>query len=125
MLGVGVPLLLAAVQYAALRRPLLVAFLFLVAAGAFEDSLSQLPPMTSVSFFMLAAALTRWSRSPWLSMAIAYPVYQLWLYAWLPQSGGGVFMRMLMALPIGVVTSALVGLLLGLLERKAAIDEEG
>ena len=63
-LGVGFPLLLAAAVAMARRRPSVTAVFFAVAAGAFEDALSSLPPLTSVGFFLFAAIAARSGLTP-------------------------------------------------------------
>ena len=57
--GVGVPVLLAAVLSLSARQVGPFALAFAVVAGAVEDALSALPPMTSVSYFLAAALLLR------------------------------------------------------------------
>lgn len=123
-MGVGFPVLLCLVQSAAVRREPLMAFLFAIAAGAAEDSISSLPMMTSVSYFLLVAALARWSEMPRSSIVPTYLIYQLWLCTWVPNLQGGIFARMLLALPIGLLTAFVVHGLVLWMERKAAIDEE-
>lgn len=123
VLGVGFPFLLAAVQHAATRRPVPAFVVFALAAGAFEDALSDLPPMTSVSFFLVTAALVRWSNLPRSAILLTFPVYQLWLALWIPALGGSVFSRILLSIPFGLVTALATTLILTLAERKAALDE--
>lgn len=123
VLGVGFPFLLAAVQYAAARRPVPAFVVFALAAGAFEDALSDLPPMTSVSFFLATAALVHWCDLPRTAILLTFPIYQLWLAVWLPSLGGGIFSRILLSVPFGLVTALVTTALLALVERKAALDE--
>ena len=125
VLGVGFPVLMTAVQFFAVRRPAVPAAMFAIAAGAMEDALSTLPPVTSVSYFLGLAALVRWSGMPRAATLFAYPVYQVWLFVWTSGLGGGVFGRVLMALPFGFVTAIAVWAVLGWIEGKAAIDEQG
>lgn len=124
-LGVGFPVLMCAVQFMAVRRSAAAATLFALAAGAMEDALSSLPPATSASFFLALAAFTRWSGMPVASAILAYPAYRLWLLVWTGGPGGGIFMHVLVAVPMGIVTACVVGLVLGWTEGKAALDEEG
>ena len=124
-LGVGLPVLLASVQFVAMRRPAATVVLFALAAGAMEDSLSSLPAATSASYFLALAALVRWSGMPHAAALFAYPVYQIWLFVWTGRPGGGVFGHILLALPAGMVATVAVEVLLGWVERKAAVDEEG
>ena len=72
-LGVGFPVLLMAAQVVAVRWSLAAAMVFAVAAGGLEDALSSLPPMTSVSFFLLAVALVRRSDLPLAASLRTYP----------------------------------------------------
>jgi len=123
LIGVGFPVLLVAVQFVATRRPLSVALLFAVAAGAMEDGVSSLSPMTSVSYFLMAAALVRLAEMPRMATALTFPCYQVWLAIWTGGLGGGVFGRIFMAIPIGLLTAGIVGPMLAWLDRKAAVDE--
>lgn len=123
VLDVGVPVLLMAALFAASRRAPLAALLFAVAAGSVEDSLSSLPTFASVSYFVLAAVAAYCSRLPAVCMAAAYPLYQLWLWLWVTDLSSGVFCRVLLSLPMGVVTAAVTALVLSWIERKGALDE--
>ena len=125
VLGVGFPVLLASVQVVAVRGPIAAAMLFAVAAGSIEDSLSSLPPMTSVSFFLLAMAFARRAGLPAAASILTYPAYQVWLSAWTGGLGGGVFGRILVALPVGVATALAVGWAIRTAERRAALGEQG
>lgn len=125
LLGVGFPVLLVLCQIVAVRRPLAMAVLFAVAAGGMEDSLSALPHMTSVSFYLLAVALARRADIPLAASALTYPAYQIWLSAWTGELGGGVFARILLALPAGVVTAFATGWLFLAAERRSALGEQG
>ena len=121
--GVGCPVLLVAVQVLAPRLRLPLALLFAAAAGAAEDALSGLMPMTSVSYFLLAAALVRAVGLPALATAFTFPCYQLWLAVW--TGGLNVFTRILLSVPAGLLTASAVAGLISFLMRKAAIDECG
>ena len=125
VLGVGFPVLLVAAQVVAVRWSLAAAMVFAVAAGGMEDALSSLPPMTSVSFFLLAVALVRRSDLPLAASLLTYPAYQVWLSAWTGGLGGGVFGRILVALPVGVATALAVGWAIRIAERRAALGEQG
>ena len=125
-LGVGFPILLIAVQLAASGRlPVSLALVVAVAAGALEDALSSLPVMTTVSYLVIVVAFVRGFGFPRAAVALTYPFYQLWLSIWVGSLGGGVFGRLLLSLPIGLVTAAAVGFLVIWLGGKAAIDEQG
>lgn len=123
--GVGFPVLLAAVQFAAVRRPVLVAALFALAAGAVEDSLSSLPVMTSASYFLAVSLLTHVLDFPRAAILLTYPCYQLWLWLWMPMLRGNVFHRVLVAAPIGLLAVLAVAAALVWVERRAAVDEAG
>lgn len=123
--GVGFPVLLAAVQVKAVRGSLAVAMLFAIAAGGMEDALSSLPPMTSVSFFLLAMAFARRADLPQAASLLTYPSYQVWLSAWTGDLGGGVFGRILVSLPIGACTAFVVGWAIRMVERRSALGEQG
>ena len=124
-LGVGFPILLMAAQFEASRRKgVLPALLFAGAAGAMEDAISSLPYLTSIGYFVLSAVAMRWVRLPEAAMALVYPVFQIWLYLWLPLEGG-VFSRLLLSIPIGLLTGLAVWSVLGWTERRAAVDEQG
>ena len=121
--GVGVPVLLAAVLFLSVRRPGPSALAFAVVAGAVEDALSALPPMTSVSYFLAAALLLRRFGSAWFVPVAAYAGYQIWLSVWVVRIGGDIFNRVLLACPVGMVTAFAVHAALAWLYRKAAVDE--
>ena len=124
-LGVGIPVLMAATSFFSVRGSWSAALPFAVLAGAAEDALSGLPPMTSASYFLVLALLTRIVGRPGSVMAVAYPVYQVWLAVWFPGIGGGIFSRVLLACPIGFLTACAVDLTLGWISRKAAANERG
>ena len=122
-LGVGFPFLLTAVQFAAPRRSLLAVMLLAIAAGATEESISSLEPMMCVSYFVLAALVVRRLGLPLVATAITYPGFQVWLSVWTVGVGGGIFNRVLLALPIGLMTACAVGAIVDWVGRKAALDE--
>ena len=119
--GAGFPVLLSAVLVFAARRPIGVAAGFAVAAGFVEDSLSTLPFATSVACYLMMTAAVRAGVSRTVAAVFAYPLYQLWLWAWVPDSGG-VFARVLLAFPAGFVTAVATASVVVDLERKAAAD---
>ena len=123
--GIGFPVLLAAVQFSAVRRTTFAMVVFAIAAGAVEDALSSLPVMTSVSYFLAVATLTRWLAFPRAVIILTYPFYQLWLWLWVPWFDCNVFHRILIALPVGLLAVFAVGIVLAWAERSAAIDEAG
>lgn len=124
-LGVGFPVLLAALPVMATRPPAALPVLFALAAGAMEDSISSLPFMTSSSFFLLAVVLARWTHLPAVVAAVAFPAYQVWLCIWVAGLQGGVPGRLLFSVPLGIIAYGVVSTVLAVAERKAAVDEEG
>ena len=124
-LGVGFPVLLVTVPLLAPRCTRTEGLAFAAAAGALEEALSSLPPMSGVSFFLALAALVRRFGLPGVLSGFAHPVYQVWLSVWCVRIGGGVFGRILLAFPIGFLTAAAVGAAINWLCRKAAVDEQG
>ncbi len=123
--GVGFPILLSLAQFMAARRSALMMFLFTFAAGAMEDAISALPPLTSISYFLLVAILSRWTSIPRIAMIFTYPFYHLWLTIWVSDIQGNVFSRMLIAVPWGVITAYVVTMIIMFIEEKVAIDEQG
>lgn len=121
--GVGVPILLMAVLFLSVRQAGSSVLAFAVVAGAVEDALSSLPPMTSVSWFIAVALLLRRFGSAWFVPAVAYAGYQVWLSIWVVGIGGEVFKRVLLACPIGLVTAFALDAALAWIFRKAAADE--
>jgi hypothetical protein len=121
--GAGFPLLMASSVFMAMRLGVPATVMFAVAAGAVEDSLCALPPATSSSFFLAVAALARWSDFPHGALVMAYPLYQWWLWAWTGGSGGVLFSRMLVALPLGIASAVMAWGALAWAERRAAVDE--
>ncbi|MGN0854660.1 MAG: hypothetical protein ACI4R9_03960 [Kiritimatiellia bacterium] len=121
-LGAGFPVLLSAALVMTARRGAVEALVFAVAAGALEDALSGLPAATSIGFFTLAALVGRipWAVPP--GMVVVFPLYQLWLWIWMPSLNGSIFSRLLLAFPFG--GAALVGTAAVMiwLERKAVLD---
>ena len=126
VLGVGFPVLLTATQFWALRaKSSLQAVLFALLAGAFEDALSSLPPMTSVSFFPMSALFVRQVGFPRAVTALTYSAYQLWLLIWTSVPGGEIFNRLLLSVPVGMLTAWAVGAALTWIRTEGAIDEQG
>ena len=121
--GVGIPVLLTAVLFLSVRQTGPFALAFAVVAGAVEDALSSLPPMTSVSWFLAAALLLRRFGSAGFVPAVAYAGYQVWLSIWVASIGGDVFKRILLACPVGLVTAFALDAALAWIFRKAAADE--
>jgi len=121
-LGVGFPILLAATIFFSSRSGVFAAVAFAIAAGAAEDAVSSLPVATSACFFTLAALFANSVRYLAAAALLAYPLYQLWLWIWLPGVGAGVFARVVVAAPLGAVAAAAVFALMRSVERRAAID---
>lgn len=122
--GVGLPILLIAAQYESRRSSALLAMLFAIAAGGVEDAISNLPMMASASYFLLVAILTRWAGLPRGLLALTYPGYQIWLRIWVGDAFGNIFNRILISVPVGILSGFAVVFLLAYFEGKAAVDEE-
>jgi len=122
-LGVGFPVLMALSASAAIRKPVVVMVLVALAAGAFEDSLSSLPQMTSPCFFLAVAVVAWRTRLAKAVLILAYPLYQVWLKLVVPGFAGLLGVRTLVAVPIAVFMAYVVFCALTWIERKAAIDE--
>ena len=120
--GVGFPLLMASSVFMAVRLSVPATVMFAVVAGAVEDSLSGLPAATSSSFFLAVAALARWSDFPRGALVMAYPLYQWWLWVWTGGAYGVLFNRMLLAIPLGLVSAVVSWIVLDWAERRAALD---
>ena len=125
-MNVGFPVLLAVVLPLVARCARGEGLAFAAAAGAMEESLSSLPLMSGVSFFLVVAVLVqRLGVSGGAVSGLVYSVYQIWLAVWFGSIGGGVFGRILLAFPIGLLTAFPVGAATGWLCRKAALNEQG
>lgn len=124
-LCVGAPLLLMVSVFVSGRWGPVAAMLTAVAAGSMEDALCSLPLFASVSFFVLVGIATHLTGLMYVCMAFAYPLYQLWLWLWLPGMAGSVFGRVLLALPAGVAAGVVVSVALRWAEQKGAVDVEG
>lgn len=124
-LGAGLPVLLCASAYYAVRRTPLAGVLFAMAAGAMEDALSGLPFALSLSFFTAFAGLVRGFRLSAYWAIPAYCLYQVWLWIWLGEAlNGSVFSRTFGAVPLGLVTVAVTCAVLTWIDRRAAVDEK-
>lgn len=122
-LGSGVPLLLALVLVLSPRLDVLSGVISAAGAGAFEDALASLPPMTSVSFFVVAALLSRVGYFPRAFLVLVFPAFGLW--AWMCAVGpiGDVFVGVLASLPLGAAAVAVLHLVLAWAGGKAGLDE--
>lgn len=119
--GVGFPILLMIVVFLSVRFGLLLTVFLAIAAGAMEDAVSSLTPMTSVSAFLIVAVLVRRFGLPYLAAMLVFPCYQLWLSVWM--GGLNVFTRILVAIPLGSLTAVVVSVVLVRAIGKAAIHE--
>lgn len=126
--GVGAPVLMMATVFIASRRPLAVALLFAVAAGAMEDALCSRTPGLGghlALFLALAAAVGKARARPvWLVLTLD-PCCQLLFFAdrFFDGRAGEVCLRFLAAIPVGAATAAATWGALLALERRAALDE--
>jgi len=122
-LGVGFPVLLATVQMLAAGGGLPMVLVLSVVAGALEDAVSSLPALASVSYFILVALSVRRLGFPRVSILLTYPCYQLWLALWVSGTGVGIFSRLLLSFPLGILTACIVGTGIAWMGRKGAVDE--
>ena len=68
--------------------------------------------------FSGAAGVGHSERNP----GVALPAYQLWLAVWIPGfATGALFVRFVLSIPMGVMTSFATGLAFLWLERRAAV----
>ena len=121
--GVGVPLLLAAAQFHAVRRSVPAMGAFAVAAGAAEDAISSLPLLTSASYFLAVSLIARRMNIPRVAILFSYPLYQIWLAVWVSDLYGSVFSRVLVSLPVGAAVMFSAWAVLAWMERRCAVDE--
>ena len=111
--GAGLPWLLAAVLALAPRMTLPVALTAALAAGALEDALSMLPPLTATGFFALAALGARLDYLPRPLLLAAFPVFTFWTGLCSSAPVGDLFARTLLAVPLGAIAGAAAYLLGG------------
>lgn len=121
--GVGVPLLLALVMAVAPRLNVLPGVMTAVGAGAFEDALAALPPMTSICFFVIASLLSRKAYFPRPFLMLLFPLFELWAGMCILGPMGDVFVRVLVSLPLGAVALGLQLVAVGWSVRRAGIDD--
>lgn len=120
--GVGFPVLLGLVIFAAMEWPTAVWIPVALAGGALEEALSGLPVGTGTAFFMALGTLVGWTRAPYACMLFAFPVYELWLGVWMEDLNGSIFVRTLLAFPAGAVTCFLAAATMSWMQRKAGVD---
>ena len=124
VLGVGFPILMAAVQYRAVKRPIVELVAFAVAAGIMEDSLCSLPIGANISYFLIVALAVKFVDLPRFAAVLTYPIYQLWLVVWAPACQGNIYARLALSLPIGTITAFAVITALLLIERGARLNDK-
>ena len=123
-LGVGFPFLFCATVWFAVRAASTAAFVFALAAGTAEDALAGLPFVMSASYFVLAVFATRFFRLPGIFASFFYFGYQFWLWLWVPDLQGSLFMRGLLALPVGAGVAFCLSVLLDACLRGGGLDEK-
>lgn len=121
--GTGFPLLLSLVMVTAPRVKVLPGVMTAIGAGAFEDALSSLPPMTSICFFMVVSLVSRKEYFPRPFLAAFFPAYALWAGMCMTGPMGDVFARTLVSLPLGLVSYSVTYMVLAWSGRKAGLDE--
>jgi hypothetical protein len=122
--GIGFPLILSSVIYLSVKFNVFAALAFAVCAGLVEENISALPPATCVGFFTAAAFFSRFINSKWMTAILAYPVCQLWLWLWIPTLGHDVLLRIFAAVPVGVLTMAVVFFVMRFVEKAGAVNAE-
>lgn len=121
---VGFPFLFCATIWFAYRTTHVASFIFALAVGTAEDALSGLPFMMSASYFVLATAVIRILRLPTVVAPLLYFGYQFWLWLWVVSLQGNLFMRSLLALPIGAGTMLVVTTVLDYVQREGGLNEK-
>lgn len=121
--GVGLPLLLAAVMVMATRAKVLPGVLTAVGAGAFEDALSALPPMTSICIFVIASLLSRKAYFPRPFLLLLFPLFEFWTGICVIGPRDDVFVRMLVSLPLGAVALGIMWPALNWSYRRTGLDD--
>jgi len=119
-LGVGVPILLGWTLCASVRRAAPVVVVLALAAGAFEDALASLPALTSAPFFVVVALVA--NRLHWapLVLLVAYPLYEVWLWAVARVPASALGLACALAVPMALAAVVFVAFF-AWCERKAAI----
>jgi hypothetical protein len=59
-----------------------------------------------------------------MTAILAYPVCQLWLWLWIPTLGHDVLLRIFAAVPVGVLTMAVVFFVMRFVEKAGAVNAE-
>ena len=94
-----------------------------VAAGAFEDALSSLPPMSSICFFTIAALVSRKAYFPRPFLLAVFPAYAVWTSMCKAGPIGDALVSLMLSLPLGAVAFVIVLLVLTWAGGKAGFDE--
>jgi len=127
------PFLTAVALYCALTRPVLVALTVVVWAGMLTDALGGLPQGCTSVFLGLVCVAARLFRKTFVDrvavqgmvlIAVAAPLQQVWMRAWVKGTGVEVFSLEMARLAgaaagVGLAVVCLVFLALGRLERFA------
>lgn len=122
VLSVGFPLLIVASVLLGVRRPAVERALLAAAAGTVVDALGGLPFATTSSFILIVSLCARVMEAPRVTAAAAYPAYQIWLAVWTVLPAGALWGRLLVAVPLGVLTVIVTGPLLDAFEKGVAAD---
>ena len=118
--SLGVPVLLSLAVFFAVETRTPIWIMSAVAAGAFEEAICSLPPGSAIVFFAAIAVAIRFFREPVVWIAVAYPLYQVWLA--LVADGMGAPGRILLSVPVGAVFLSVALAVLPWLWRKAGAD---
>lgn len=119
--GIGIPVLLGLAVFFATVTRAPVWILTAVSAGALEEALSAQPAATAVVFFVALATAVRFFRELPVWMVVAYPAYRVWLG--LAADDPEACVHVLLALPVGILSTAAVFAVTSRLWRKAGADE--
>ena len=122
-LVVGMPMLLVLAMLMSTRLDVLPGVMVAAGAGAFEDALSSLPPLTSVSFFVVAALLSRKEYFPRAFLILVFPLFEFWAGLCMIGPMGDVFVRVLVSLPLGLAAVAVQYQVLTRVGRRAGLHE--
>lgn len=121
---VGCPVLLAVTVFFARRESAPFGIAVALAAGAVEESLVGAAPATVIAFFVLAAVMVKELELSLAGTALVYPLYVGGTALMGLGLEGGVFGRMVVAIPMGLVTMAVIDLVMRIVRGKAGLHAD-